>query len=261
MTSANSHHTPTPDELGVLAAVPAALARSRVALHRLAAYVVAPARYRVTERFGLRWVPGGFGTPVFGEDQQIVITADGLVVRRGDEQAAHPITTLNDAARHVGGPIDADTAAEHDTPPLGDATEVLEVDPDHVGWLSQWWGIGIAALETVRAEPATEDPGEVQLWPGHLDGGVEFGDADRRASYGVSAGDDGHPEPYLYVSLWWPDRVQLTDDGFWNSTSFTGAVMPASALVGHDDPVGVATRFFAQGRDLLAAAAVTPASS
>ena len=54
---------------------PEALVSSRVALHRLAAYVIAPTRYAVTGRFGLRSTPGGFGTPEF-EGRRVRVVVD-----------------------------------------------------------------------------------------------------------------------------------------------------------------------------------------
>src|SRR5262245_10681805 len=43
-------------------------AATRAELHRVAAHVIARRRFVVTERFGLRVTPGGFGTPLFGDD-------------------------------------------------------------------------------------------------------------------------------------------------------------------------------------------------
>nr|MCH9804092.1 hypothetical protein [bacterium] len=54
-----------------LPAAPASLVDTRVALHRLAAYVIAPVRHRANGKFGLRWTLGGFGTPFFGDNRQI----------------------------------------------------------------------------------------------------------------------------------------------------------------------------------------------
>ena len=45
---------------------PATFAVTRGAAHRLAVYVISPARRRATGRIGLRAHPGGFATPPFG---------------------------------------------------------------------------------------------------------------------------------------------------------------------------------------------------
>lgn len=225
-----------------------------VALHRLAMAAIAPARHQVNGKFGLRWVRGGFGTPFFGDDVQIRVLGDRLVVERAGAVEETAITTIGAAASAIGSSLDTDVATENDSPPIGAIDEVLAIDPDHAAAISEWWGLGTAALEIVRNDPATADPGRVQLWPGHFDVGVEFGSSDARASFGASPGDHGHDEPYLYVSAWWPDRLELEPSDYWNATGFTGATVPASALVGVADPVAAAVAFYTEGRDLLAAA-------
>ncbi len=240
------------------------LAATRIALHRLAAYVIAPARHAATGRFGLRWTLGGFGTPFFahpdGADRQIRVAGTTLVDQRGgaDGQArTAPLTTLADAAAFLGAPITPDVAAEHDTPPVGDGHEPLAVDPAAAGFLGAWFGLGVAALEALRADAATVDPTRPQLWPGHFDPAIEAGDGDHRASYGASPGDPGTGGPYLYVSVWYPDRLALDrsapadGSGQWNAPSFTGRILPLDRFPPDADPVGVAVAFFTATRDLL----------
>lgn len=243
-------HLPGPADIGPVTSPPADLPSARDGLHRLAAYVVAPARYRVTERFGLRWVPGGVGTPAFGDGRQVRLVSDQLEVVDADGLRSAPITSIAAAAEHLGEPVDGDTAAEHDTPALGNLDIPLGVRGEHLDWLSNWWGIGVRSLTQVVGEAASVDPGEVQLWPGHFDVGVEIGDEARRASYGASPGDAANPEPYLYVSLWWPDRLELEPDA-WSAEAFTGAVLPASDLEGVADPVAAAAAFYRSARDRL----------
>src|SRR3954468_635101 len=72
---------------------PPKIVDTRRALHRLAFYVVAPARKRANTKFGLRWTFGGFGTPFFGADEQVRVAGRDLVVQRGDAATAEPITT------------------------------------------------------------------------------------------------------------------------------------------------------------------------
>src|SRR5437764_970166 len=77
---------------------------TRLALHRVAEQVVAPARKPHNE-IALRHTPGGFGTPVFDVDGaacQVRVEGAELVVRRGREDARAPITTLAAAAELVG---------------------------------------------------------------------------------------------------------------------------------------------------------------
>ena len=111
--------------------------------------------------------------------------------------------------------------------------------------------MGFAALESVRSDPATVDPSRPQLWPGHFDPAIEIGDENHRGSYGASPGDDAIPEPYLYVSVWWPDRIDIDPtDAVWNAPSFTGAILKLSDF-GAGDPVERAAAFYASIRDLI----------
>ncbi len=241
-----------------------ALAATRIALHRLAAYVIAPARHAATGRFGLRWTLGGFGTPFFahpdGADRQIRVAGTTLVDQRGgaDGQArTAPLTTLADAVAFLDAPITPGVAAEHDTPPVGNPAEPLAVDPTAAAFLGAWFGLGVAALEALRAGAATVDPTRPQLWPGHFDPAIEAGDGDHRASYGASPGDPAAGGPYLYVSVWYPDRLALDrsapagGSGPWDAPSFTGRILPLDRFPPDADPVAVAVEFFTATRDLL----------
>ena len=62
---------------------PATLPDTRLALHRLAVYVVSPARRRANGKIALRFTFGGVGTPFFGADEQVRIAGTHLVRQRG----------------------------------------------------------------------------------------------------------------------------------------------------------------------------------
>ncbi len=229
--------------------VPEGLVTTRLALHRLAAYVIAPARHRQTERFGLRATDGGFGTPIFAERR---IRVAGLVLfdEVGETKRSAPITTLNAAAEFLGEPVDPETAAEHDSPPVGDVDADLDIDEASSTWLGDWFAMAFDALNMVREDPESVDGSEPQLWPGHFDPAIELGDENHRGSYGASPGDDSISEPYIYLSAWWPDRLNLdTSDPFWNSSSFTGATLKVSDFPDGEDPVEVAAQFWRDARD------------
>lgn len=233
--------------------IPTHLVATRVSLHRLATYVIAPARYRLAERFGLRATDGGFGTPFFGEQRRIRVVGLDLVDELAGEQRSTPITSLNAAAEFLGEPVDTETAAEHDSPAAGDLDEDLGIDAEASNYLGRWFNMAFDALNVVREDDASIDASEAQLWPGHFDPAIEIGDEDHRGSYGASPGDDGIAEPYLYLSAWWPDRLSLdTDDPFWNATAFTGAVLKVSDFPADADPVEVAAKFWRDARDMLA---------
>ena len=86
-----------------------------------------------------------------------------------------------------------------------------------------------------------------------LDIAIEAGsEADgTRATYGVSPGDDDHPEPYAYVSPW-TSPESTGPSTFWNATGFTGAERP----VADADDDGEIPAFFRAARELL-----TPSTS
>ncbi|MFW2381503.1 MAG: hypothetical protein ACN4GZ_07065 [Acidimicrobiales bacterium] len=235
-----------------LGEVPVSLSATRIDLHRLAAYVIAPARHSVNGKFGLRYTRGGFGTPFFGEDRQIRVQGDQLIDQVGSTVRNAPITSLAEAAAFLGTEIDPSTAAEKDSPALGDVDHPLTVPTDASDFLGRWYGMAFAALEAVRADEASVDPSRPQLWPGHFDPAIEVGDEDRRGSYGASPGDQSIDEPYLYVSAWWPDRLDLnTSDPMWNAPSFTGAILPLSRFGTDEDPVQIAIDFFRTVRNAL----------
>lgn len=238
--------------MSAFAPTPKTLTETRVALHRLATYVIAPARYRQTERFGLRATEDGFGTPPFGERRIRVVGAE-LIDEVGGEVRRTPITSLNAAAQFLGEPIDPETAAEHDSPPVGDVDADLNIDAAASLWLGGWFNAAFDALNAVREDPGSVDASQAQLWPGHFDPAIETGDENHRASYGASPGDHGIAEPYLYLSVWWPDRLELNrEDPFWNAEAFVGTVLKVSDFPTDTDPVEVATNFWLTGRDRLA---------
>lgn len=226
---------------------------SRLGLHRLALYVVSPARRRVNGKIALRWTLGGFGTPFFAADEQIRVAGAHLVRQKRATIASEPITTLRAAAAFA---LDAEPdlawAAEFDVPDAGDVDANLDVDPVAAAWLGEWFGFAFSVLEEFRADPASTDASRVQLWVEHFDAAVECLDeaAGTRAGYGVSPGDDAHPEPYVYVVPWNADAVH--DDPRWNATSFRGAILPLGAFVDAEDQRGAVLTFLRERRAMLA---------
>ena len=219
--------------------------------HRLAYSVVAEARYQCNGKFGLRYTCGGFGTPFFGDDVQVRVAGDQLVVQAGMQARSTTIATLREAGEFVG-VAPGTTAAEHDSPELGDIDRPLEAGAEVGEFLGAWFGLATAALEELRFSPGgVVDPERVQLWPGHLDPAISAGDAASggRATYGFSPGDRSHDEPYIYVASWGDvDR----SDPFWNETSFNGASLSFSDLASADDHYGAAIAFLEGGYHRLA---------
>ena len=217
--------------------------------HRLAYAVVAEARYRSNGKFGLRYTRGGFGTPFFGEDVQVRVAGDRLVVQAAGRARSTAVTTLREAGEFAG--VDPGTTArEHDSPELGDIDRPLDARAEVGDFLGAWFGLAAAALEELRFSPGVADPERVQLWPGHFDPAIAAGDADagRRATYGFSPGDRSHDEPYVYVAAWADvDR----SDPFWNEKDFNGASLPYRTLAAADDHHAAAVGFLKDGYNRL----------
>ena len=194
---------------------------TRDALHRLATHVVYLPRREATGRYGMIWTPGGFGTPFFGDDEQIRVTGDVLVHQRRKQLESAPITTLRAGADLLGRTVDP--GFDHgfdDVVPAGDIDADLGVAEDAALALGDWFGLATSVLEQLREEWSDADPSTVQLWPEHFD--IAFHAAyaapsDRcRVTFGASPGDTGLPDPYLYVGPHTDARPG--DAEYWNAS-------------------------------------------
>ena len=119
------------------------------------------------------------------------------------------------------------------TPFFGDG-EQRRADAPFFGDL---FGFGASVLEELRVRWGAIDDTRVQLWPEHFDLSIDCGA--NRATYGISPGDDEHPEPYLYVSPWTRQSGPL-----WSDPHFGGASLPYDVLLGADDQRATAMQFF-----------------
>jgi hypothetical protein len=214
---------------------PPTLGTTREALHGVAEQVISPVRQRANGKIGLRWTLGGFGTPFFGADAQIRVDGAELVIEAGGEERRHLLTTIGDAAAAIGFDLRGADEAGLDAQ--------LEIDPAAARFVGDWFGFVISVLEQLRAEAREEwEPSRAQLWPEHFDLAVELGneEAERRATFGGSPGDEGHPEPYLYVAPW----TARPFGDLWKAKGFPGAEMAYSELLTADDQRGAALEFF-----------------
>ncbi len=66
-----------------------------------------------------------------------------------------------------------------------------------------------------------------------------------RAGYGVSPGDENHPEPYVYVGPW----SARAEGELWNASGFTGAELGYKELLEAHDPLETALAFFGSRYD------------
>jgi hypothetical protein len=182
--------------------VPPSFAKTRIALHKIAEAVVAPARKPENE-ISLRYTRGGYGTPFFregGADCQVRVEHGELVRQRGNEETREPLPDVDIAAAIA----------------LGD-----------------FYGFACSVLEQLRADEYDGDPTLVRLWPEHFDIAFELGSEveGKRANLGASPGDADHDEPYLYVGPW---TAEVSGE-LWNATGFNGAELGYSELLEAED--------------------------
>lgn len=190
----------------MLPELPPTFATTRDALHAVAEHVVSAAYFHSTAHIGLRPTPRGFGTPVFGEEERVRVDATALVHERAGQIRRHELTTLTAAAAFVGIPLGAPTVFTPTTSVPPDAP--LRIDRDSALALADWYALGAALVQDLRAAHEHVSSSDAQIWPEHFDLACELGDADAgtRANYGASPGDVGIPEPYLYVGPWDVER-------------------------------------------------------
>jgi hypothetical protein len=195
-----------------LAPLPGRYVCCREVLHGYAEGMLKPAREAANGKIGLRHARDGFGTPFFGEDEQLRVEGVELVRVEGGEEASREA---------IGG-----------------------VSAEAVAALADWYGFVTSVLEELRAQAAPElEASRVQLWPEHFDVSTELGAeaAAARAGYGGSPGDDGHDEPYLYVVPWTAEP----EGELWGAEGFVGAELPYADLLAADDQRATALDFFA----------------
>jgi hypothetical protein len=194
---------------------PATYAQTLAVLHRLADEVIAPRRVAIDGDFRLAPTDGGFGTPPLAGGAQIRVDGDVLVTTGPDGETREPIAGADPAASR---------------------------------WLGGLYAFAHDVLEAFRAGAGGDEP---TLWPEHFDLAIVSGEEDdgTRANYGLSPGDEHHPEPYLYVGPFAPRTGT-----FWNATGFPGAELPLAALLAAPDQRAAALTFLEDGRALLAAA-------
>ena len=233
---------------------------SRLAMHRVAAYVVSPARRHAMGRIGLRAAPGGLATPTFaGPDGMTTVGVAGvdLVVHSDAGHRHQRLSTLEAAGDFVGVEPDVAWAAKLDIPEPGPLDADLAIDPEDATALAAWFGFGWGILDALSSDGDSQHASEPQLWPEHFDPAIEIGDptGTTRASYGFSPGDVSadatagpEPLPYLYVAPWYPDERPTSE--CWSAGRL--AVLRYSDVAAEPDPAAAARAFLIEGRSLLA---------
>jgi hypothetical protein len=215
--------------------LPLGFPRTREAMHRLAEDVIKPAREQTSGEWTLVPTPGGFGTPVFGDDSQVRVDGVELVVREGGAERRAPVTSPAAAAEAIGTGLLPERLE-------GLKDDDLEPDPAAAAALAAAYAVGQAALERLAAAAGEADaPTEPTLWPEHFDIAIEMGDeqAGHRSNYGLSPGDEDHEQPYFYVGPW----TARPSGELWNAAGFPGAELPYEELAASGDPVAAAVEF------------------
>jgi hypothetical protein len=231
----------------MLEPLPDTFVAARDGLHALAEHVIAPARYRADAHIGLVPLPGGFGTPTFGDGERVRVDGVELVHDRPGTSTRVRITTIGAAAQFIGIPPGAPADVyEPATPCAPDAP--LEVDADSARVLAEWVALGASLLDDLRETYAAYDSTAATLWPEHFDLACELGDAaaGTRANYGASPGDDTISQPYLYVGPRDPKRRSGMLAAYpW------GAAVTYDELRAGGDAKGAGMDFFLEGAALL----------
>ena len=223
---------------------------TRRVLHCVAEHVVAKARFVDDGEIRLTASSSGFATPLLADKSRVWVDADELVVDGPSGSRWHHLSTIGEAASFLG--VEPGFPSELYPPatPLH-VDEPLRLDRHAAEALTAWNGFCAELLASFAIELTDANPSPLILWPEHFDQAFYTEDANEtfRANYGASPGDDGHPEPYLYVGPWQTPAA----DPFWNAPSFNGAVLPLSSLTAAADAAEVALQFYRAGRVRLTA--------
>lgn len=233
---------------------------TRAEFHRIASHVLARSQQPSTGRIGLRPSPGGFSTIPYGDDQtRLRISGIWLVHESATAASARAISidgsSLAALADFAGADLTTEFSAGGDTPAVGDPDAPIAIHQDSARAIGHWFDLTSHALDDVIAlDTGWATPSLPQLWPEHFDLAIDLAydpasPVERRVNLGGSPGDDHHPQPYLYVGPWTPDRPGRTD--FWNAPF--GAILSRGGLLASADPARTAVEFFRTGLRLLGA--------
>lgn len=228
------------------------MSSTRQTLQRIAVHVLARRRFEVTGRFGLRAAPGGFATPAFGPEPEVVRWSGSVLVREvGPTASAIPIAgrSLRELCRFGGTSVDGGFSVGADTPALGDVDAPLHLDEAEAGLLAEWWALAWTVLDrAVVGSPdgvcCVSEPATVQLWPEHFDASTTVTTATgEKVNLGFSPGDVYSDQPYVYLGPWTSERPGPV--GYWNAPF--GAALVRGRVEGASDPVATCLGFFEEG--------------
>ena len=137
--------------------LPPAYPGTRDALHQIAFFAVAPARYRSVGRMGLKDTPGGFGTPDF-EGRVARVEGDLLIHEQNGNSATQTISTIRAATEFFGGGYTVDWFQDfHDPLSPADPDNTLAIDAGAAHGLGAWFEFGFDVLNRLREHGAAAD--------------------------------------------------------------------------------------------------------
>jgi hypothetical protein len=221
--------------------LPASLPATRDALHRLACFVLAPARFRSTGNISLRPSGGGVGTPPLADGRRVEVRRGDLLVHAGPRRRWHRLSTLRRAAQFVDVDLDPRPPVGSDLP-LFEPDAPLAIDPAAMDLIGRWYALGDRALQRLTL-PAGSSVSASQLWPEHMDLAVVVTlSSGTDVNVGVSPGDSFSGEPYAYVGPSDPTEIH---GSFWNAPF--GALRPYTELVVGCDPLAALVDFADEG--------------
>lgn len=121
--------------------------------------------------------------------------------------------------------------------PVADGEPFPAIAAEALAELSRWFAAANAVLVAFAAREGRASP--VRCWPHHFDLATLVtlagrGEDARTVGLGLSPGDGGIPEPYLYVTPWpYPEPGDLPGlpAGAWNTQGWVGAVLRGAEVV------------------------------
>jgi hypothetical protein len=139
----------------------------------------------------------------------------------------------------------------------------FNANEEHLAELARYYNNAADVLTDVARSDSRASA--VRCWPHHFDIAtlLTFPGADdpRTIGIGFSPGDAGSHEPYYYVTPWpYPDPSKLgrLNIGRWNTTGWTGAVLPASSVAAANNAEQLVRAFIADATTRSREALLTP---